>query len=110
MRACRPLSLVLLALSTGCGFGPRGFVYTDMTYPLVTNMERTPVGSKEARISTKKIKEPVSGLNVSVEWNSRAIGDAARQAGMERIYYADLHTISVLGGLWEEREIVVVGE
>ena len=87
-----------------------GLLYTNTTVPLVTNMDNTPIGTKSATIDSKQIKEPISGLSLSAEWSSRAIGDAARRAGLTQINFADMHTFSILGGIWKKQTIQVWGE
>lgn len=98
--------LVVPAVS-GC---TSGFLYTNVTFPLTTDMTRTPVGSTVASVSSKLLQEPFTGLDLSVEWDSRALGDAARKADFETIYFADIHTISILGGLWERKAVLVWGQ
>lgn len=92
-----------------CGCSP-GFIYTNVTVPVATNMDNTPRGTKVATLDSKQLKEPITRFNLSAEWDSRAIGDAARQAGLSTIYYADMKTISVLGGVWRQKTIRVWGE
>jgi len=105
---CRSaLILVVVITCQGCR---HGFIYTNVTIPVATNMDKTPRGTKLAVISSKRIKEPYSSLGLSVEWDSRAIGDAARRAGLSKIYYTDLQTISVFGGVWKKQKILVMGK
>jgi hypothetical protein len=73
-------------------------------------MNHTPVGNKSAAISSKQFKEPVSGLGISTEWNSRAIGDAAKRSGLTQINFADMHTFSIFGGIWKQQTVHVWGE
>lgn len=87
-----------------------GFIYSNVTLPLSADMDRTPRGDKVCTVNSKHLEEPVTGFDLSVEWDSRAIGDAARKAGMESLYYADMKTISVLGGLWKQQTVRVWGE
>ena len=101
------LFLFIIITCPGCR---HGFIYSNVTVPVVTNMDKTPRGTKLAAISSKQIKEPYSGLGLSAEWNSRAIGDAARRAGLSKIYYADMQTISVFGGVWKKQKILVMGK
>jgi len=73
-------------------------------------MNKTPVGNKSVAISSKQFKEPVSGLGLSAEWNSRAIGDAAKRFGLTKINFADMHTFSLFGGIWKKQTVHVWGE
>jgi hypothetical protein len=95
------------AICSGC---MQGFIYTNATVPLVINMNNTPVGNKSAAISSKKLKEPISGVGLSAEWNSRAIGDAAKRSGLTQINFADMHTFSLFGGIWKKQTVHVWGE
>jgi hypothetical protein len=45
---------------------------------------------------------------VQIDWGSSGIADAAREQGMNQIYYADLETLSVLG-IWTQRWAIVYG-
>lgn len=104
----RRLSIFLISGGLlGCS---PGLLYTNMTVPLTTNMDKTPRGVKLATINTKHLKAPAGMADISVEWNSRAIGDAAKRAGLNRVYYADMNTVSVLGGIWQRKTIRVWGE
>ena len=103
----RLVVLIFLALSlSGCVYGA---VYSSTRQPLVTNMRETPKGVLRGQAGTCLLSIPVSAAQLSVGWDSRAIGDAARKAGMTEIYYADLHTRSVLLGLWEQETVEVYG-
>ena len=97
----------LVLAGSGC---TSGFIYTNVTFPLTTDMNRTPVGHTFASVNSKLLQEPFTGFDLTVEWDSRALGDAVRKAGFETFYFADLHTISILGGLWEQQAVRVWGE
>jgi hypothetical protein len=102
-------AFILMAhlVGTGC---TSGFVYTNVIRPLSTDMDQTPLGGKTFAINSKRIQEPLTGFDLSAEWDSRAIGDAARNGGLTTVYFADLQTISVLGGLWKQQIIRVRGD
>lgn len=102
------LGLALLASLSlqGCTYG---FLYSDTVVPVDRNMTRTLLGSTSGSEETKQLQDPfVTG--VKVEWGSRAIGDAAKRTGVEQIEFADMHTISVLGGLYKSSTIIVYGK
>ncbi|MEW6077801.1 MAG: hypothetical protein AB1724_08320 [Thermodesulfobacteriota bacterium] len=101
------LLAAMFLLLSGC---VSGFIYTHVTLPLSTDMDRTPRGDKVCTVNSKHLEEPITGFDLSLQWDSRAIGDAARKAGMESLYYADMKTISVLGGLWKQQIVRVWGE
>ena len=108
-----PRTLFILFLITAgmfcCGCAP-GFIYTNITEPLTTDMNETPRGTRLAALDTKQLKEPITRFNLSAEWDSRAIGDAAKRAGLNTIFYADMKTVSVLGGIWRQQTVRVWGE
>ena len=100
---------VCLFTSVISGCAP-GFIYTHITVPVSVNMKYTPVRTKRAEIKTNQLKEPFTGLGISAEWNSRAIGDAVKKIGLKNIYYADMEILSILGGIWREQKILVKGD
>ena len=90
---------------TGAGC-TSGFIYSNVTRPLTTDMHQTPVGRRVCQVNSKHLEEPLTGLDITVEWDSRSIADAARQAGFETV----LKQISFLGGLWKKQTVCVCGE
>ena len=101
-------ALILLpVLFTGCAYG---LLYTSIREPVVLDMCRTKRGTKEGIAGTRKVSIPATSVNLSAEWSSRAIGDAAGRAGLSEIYYADMKTFRILGGIWEEKTIEVYGK
>ena len=97
---------LVLCLVSGCA---PGLIYTDQTSPLVTNMLNTPTGDTLAELDVRQLREPITALNLSAQWNSRASGEAAKHEGLTEIYYADLNTFSLLGGLWKQDTVRVWG-
>lgn len=106
------ISIILLLIGMGavCSACSPGFIYTNITVPLTEDMDHTPRGTRLAALDTKQLKEPITRFNLSAQWDSRAIGDAAREAGLSTIYYADMKTISILGGVWKQEIVRVWGE
>ncbi len=106
MATKRLIKVIFFALTVfsleGCGI-----IYTSTTKPYVLNMQQTPVSEKNSRLSSKVISIPTTQL--SAGWDNRAIGEIAKNAGITEIYYADVHTFSVLAGLWSEQQIIVYG-
>lgn len=98
---------ILLSSSSGCVYG---LLYTSIDEPLVTNMNSTPRGVQAVNGDTHMVSIPLTVPGLSAEWDSRAIGDAAKNAGLSEVYYADLHTFSVLGGVWQEQTVQVYGK
>lgn len=87
---------LFMAAAPGC---VTGLLYTDVATPLTTNMKGTPVGADYREMNVKQLKEPFF-TGISIAWDSNAIGDIARQMGLEEIYYADVHEFSVLFGIF----------
>jgi hypothetical protein len=91
----------LLACLSGCG---AGLLYTHVTVPLDLDVEASPVPPQTGRSDWKTFN-----YVVRFDWSSAAIVDAAREAGLERIYFADLEILSVFFGVWEQRTATVHG-
>ncbi len=83
-------ALVVILFLAGCS--PRGFLFTKATMPLDADLSETPNGSRYGKGNIKHLH-----YYVDVVWGSNAIGDVARQNGIETIYFADLEKLSVLG-------------
>jgi hypothetical protein len=100
------LGLVLLACLapavTGCT-GPRGLVYTHIVEPLTTDFHATPVVQDEAAGDVKELR-----YYVRVSWSTNGIGAVAKEHGFDKVYYADLETLSVLG-IWTQQWVHVYG-
>lgn len=103
----RCLSLTSLLLISACA---PGFLYTHITRPLTTDMVDTPRGTATGHAATMQLKDPITRIRLSAEWRSRSIGDAIEKGQLAQAYYADLRTVSILGGLWSKREVVVYGD
>ena len=76
-------------------------------------MDRTPNPRSDQKRSTtiekQRITEPFTGLAITVEVDSIAIGDAMKQTKLNEIYYADLRTVSVLFGIYQKKTLIAVG-
>ena len=94
-------ALGLLLVLNSCGAGA---IYTHITTPLDVNLNNTPVyASGAAKGDTKKIR-----YYLDFEWDSNAIGEIMKDAGLTEVYYADLETLSVFG-IWTQRHVIVYG-
>ncbi len=100
------LALAGLLVAPGCG--AVGLIYTHTTEPLDLNLNRTPIFAERAEAGASDVKSV--RYYVSVDWNSNAIGDIARENGLHTVYYADLEVLSVLFGLWRQATVHVYGE
>ena len=101
-----PYFLLLLGLLNSC---TRGILYTDEVRPLTINMMDTK--NVEEKVSGKNflITEPFTAPGLRVEWASRGIGDVGKKANFETVHYADLHTFSILLGIFRIRKIQLHG-
>ena len=102
----RLVGLSILALVLVLTGWTSGLIYTHITTPLDVNLNNTPVFTGRtgtAKGDTKRIR-----YYVDIEWDSNAIGDIMRLAGLTEVHYADLETLSVLG-IWSQRFVTVYG-
>ena len=86
------------------GCTPRGLLYTHIRTPLDINMSQTPADGKNIHGDLKHFP-----FYVDVMWDSNAIGDIAKQNGIETIYYADLETLRILI-FWNKYTVHVYGQ
>ncbi len=97
--------LAILGLACALNSCVSGRVYTHITVPLDVNLNDTPVFNKTAsRGDTKRIR-----YYVDIEWDSNAIGDIAKRAGLTEVHYADLETLSI-AGIWTQRFVIIYGQ
>jgi len=101
-RVLRGLSSLALAAALG-GCAP-GLIYTDITIPLDRNLDKTAASPQTGESDWKTFS-----YIVRFDWDSAAIADAARAAGIKEIAYADLQIFSILG-IWEQRRAIVYGK
>jgi hypothetical protein len=104
-------SMAVVALLGGCGTGPLvGLVYTNVKMPLTRDLKSTPVPA-HLPVSDRiiEIKEPFSGLGIYARVSSNALGDIARQNGMDPLYFADQQVFSILG-IWKTQRVFLYGE
>ena len=104
------ISMVAWLSLSGCGVISRGVLYTDTIQPLCKDARGTELGSKRASGSSKKIEIPTTRVDIGAEWDSRAIGDIAKQHGISTVYTCDRRRQSVLLGLWRRDEVSIYGE
>jgi hypothetical protein len=108
LRYVAPSALLLVALS-GCGLIPRGLLYTDTIQPLCKDMRSTGLGDRVGKGDTKQITLPTTRVDLSAEWDSRAIGDIARQNGISTVYGCDSRRQSYVLGIWTQDEVIIYG-
>jgi hypothetical protein len=96
--------LILPALTACMHPSPKGYIFTHITSPLDVNADKTPIGS------TGSEKGDIKHIHyyVDIKWDSNAIGDIAKQSGLNKVYFADIETFSILG-FWTQYTVHVYG-
>lgn len=108
VRLC--IAATLAVVLSGCGVISRGILYTDTTQPLCKDARGTILGDVASRGSSKRLQIPTTRVDIGAEWDSRAIGDIAREHGMKTVYACDSRRQSILFGLWRRDEVIVYGD
>lgn len=91
------LALVLCLMATpGC-------VYTNITQPLDTDIQRTEMGSKVGEAHAYQIL----GL---VAWGDRGTKAAADAGGITVVQHMDLRTLTILGFIYGCQTTIVYGD
>ena len=107
----RPVALSLVALwCSSCALPSRGLLYTNTVQPLCRDARGTPLGQKVGVGSSKRVEIPTTRIDISAEWDSRAIGDIAKSHGISTVYGCDSRRKSYLLGLWRQDEVIVYGD
>lgn len=82
-----------------------GLIYTHTREPLMINANATKVsGNNDSSGSVKDLQ--IQTLRVT--WSDNSIGDIARKAGMDTVYYADMETMRILG-FWTTQTVHIYG-
>jgi hypothetical protein len=110
MRLARMLVAMLSLATAGCAGPGQGMLYTRVVSPYSTDFHATPAGSKTCRVHEHIFKDPVGGTHVSVDYTLRVVQESARDAGITNLYYGDLETLSVLGGMYERKTLILSGD
>jgi hypothetical protein len=103
-------ALIVVAGVSGCGFVTRGVLYTDTTQPLCKDARGTPLGQLSAGGSSKRIEIPTTQIDVTAEWDSRAIGDIAKKHGISTVNSCDWRRESYVLGIWRRDEVIIYGD
>ena len=102
------LILPIMIASSGCGF-----LCSNVTRPLSRDFDNTPIGAKKCTISTYKINVPLMPLTtsrLSAEWDTERISEASRKAGIQKIYYTEVHTAEILLSTFRQQTIIIYGD
>jgi len=103
-------ALLCLVATLVMACSARGILYTSTTEPYYKTFRDTPVGTKFVIVNTHRIKEPVSRLSVSGEWDTDEIMRLAREAGITDLHYIDIKTLSILLGTYRRQTLIVYGD
>jgi hypothetical protein len=95
---------LLTSILTGCA--SLGVLFTHVVEPYTENFHNTPIGSKQCILRDHTIQVN----SVSAEWVTEYFADALKEAGIEKFYYAEMRTFSVLFGLYKRKTIIVHGD
>ena len=96
---------------SGCTYSyGYGWAYTDVHLPRSTDFRNTPVGTKTFHVNQYRIKEPVTGYDLTTEWDTSDIKTAAQKAGIKQIYYSETHIQSYLGEMFKKTQIIFYGD
>jgi len=99
------LPLLLASALTGCGL-----IYTHVTKPLDTNFTGQQIEPLDGMsIHGRNSSKHLTVESLQVEWGDRGIGQLAKDFGLQKVYYADIETLSVLS-IWRQRWIHIYGE
>jgi hypothetical protein len=87
-----------------------GQLYSNIILPHSTDFQNSPVGTKRCVLDEHQLKEPVSGYGISVEWTSDRILAAAQRAGITRISYTEMQTVSFFMGIYRRQRLIIHGD
>lgn len=107
IRLMKFVFIFMSALLSGCA---PGFVYTDIVRPGCVDLRGTPLGEKTVKGGAFRVEIPTSRIDLTAEWDSRAIGDIAKKNGISTVNSCDERILSFLGGIFRKEEIIVYGE
>jgi len=85
-----------------------GCLYVHTFQPLTQDMRRTPVSAYEKTGTIRVITWPLNNAPL-VAWGSAAVGEVAKEQGMQEVYFADLEIFSVMR-IWNEYTVHVYGK
>jgi hypothetical protein len=96
------MAVVIALVLAGC---TAGIIYTHTVKPLTLNHLATPATGTEGEGKIKHIQLPYVGIM----WGDTALGDVAKEKGLQEIYYADMEFLSVLT-IWQQSTVHLYGK
>ncbi len=103
------LFFILLLLNACSSLAP-GLLYTNLTRPYSTDFSDTTLGTKHVVLDEYSLREPLSGVGLSVEWSKDRLRSEAQKAGIPRISHVDQQILSVLLGLYRKHSLIIYGD
>ncbi len=88
----------------------RGLLYTNTITPACTDMRGSTIGAATVSGGSYKIEVPTGRIDLTAEWDSRAIAEVAKRNGITKIHACDKKTFSILLGIFRKDEIIIYGE
>ncbi len=102
MRRVLCLSAVLACLPLGGCIA--GAIYQHTVEPLDVNLTETPVGVRTGDADVKDLTLSY----VRIMWDGNDVAGAAKEAGIDEVFYADRETFQVLG-IWRQEYVHIYG-
>jgi len=110
----RLASLMLAVLLSGCGsignlytYRGSGILYTHKVEPLTHHY--TPIQVDQGDKNSSGYETELEFHYVAVLWGENGIGEIAKKAGFQTIYYADIERRSILSGIWSRNTVRIYG-
>ena len=94
--------LALVLLGAGC---TAGILYQHTVEPLTINHQMTPAAGTRGESDIKHIQFSYFGIM----WGDTALGDIAREKGLQELYFADLEYLNVLL-IWHQYTVHLYGK
>lgn len=104
------LLLFAAAAFTGCASSIPGYIWTDVTRPMMHDFNNTPVGTKQCTVRDHKLEEPLTGYDFYAHWSTQHLKEEAMKAGITNMYYIDVRTFKVLGGIYRRKDLIIHGD
>ena len=100
----------LVLLLGGCAGTAPGRLYSNVTLPYSSDFSNTAIGSKRFVLDEYRLKEPLTGYGMTVEWSDNSIKSAAAAAGISKIAYMEQQTVSFVLGIYSRRSLIIYGD